>query len=71
MKYSLHTNPLTKNSDYMVVPQDIENYGIEEVIIQITGPGSILKKTECRGVIYAFLEKVAENAEKGSFLFFY
>ena len=65
MKYCLHANPLTKNGDFMAVPQDIENYGIEEVITQITGPGSILKKTECRAVIYAFLDKVAENAEKG------
>lgn len=65
VKYSLHNNPLTENGDYVAIPQEVENFSIEDVINQITGPGSILKKTECRAVIYAFLDQVADNAGKG------
>ena len=66
MKYALYKNHLTQGeNDYVAIPQSTENLKIEDIISQITKPGSILKQTECVAVIHDFFNAVATNLEQG------
>jgi hypothetical protein len=66
LKYALYPNRLTQGEDdYRAIPQSMMNEGIEEVIGQITIPGSILKETECVAVIHEFFRVISENLKNG------
>jgi hypothetical protein len=66
LKYALYRNPLTQGeNDYMAVPQSLPNKRIEDIIEQITKPGSILKQTECVAVIHDFFRAITENLKEG------
>ncbi len=65
--YSLVDNPLTVDNKEDCRAQ-VQNYlyrGVEDIVKQITIPGSILKDTECVAVINAFLKVVTANLEEG------
>lgn len=65
--YSLVDNPLTVDNKEDCRAQ-VQNYlyrGVEDVVKQITIPGSILKDTECVAVINAFFKVVTTNLEEG------
>lgn len=66
LNYALYRNHLTEGeNDYTAIPQSLVNKKIEDVIHQITKPGSILKETECVAVIHDFFRAIAENLEEG------
>lgn len=66
LKYALFDNKMTEDpDDYMAIVQEAQNKNLDDIIKQITVPGSILKETECRAVIGDFLKKLAENAQEG------
>lgn len=66
LKYALYRNHLTKGeNDFKAIAQGYEIKSIEDIIRQITIPGSILKETECVAVIYNFFGCIAENLEEG------
>jgi len=66
LQYALYRNHLTEGEDdYTAIPQSLVNKNIEEIIHQITKPGSILKETECVAVIHDFFKAVAENLREG------
>lgn len=66
LKYALYRNHLTKGEhDYTGVPQSLENKKIEDIIHQITVPGSILKETECVAVIHDFFKAISTNLKEG------
>lgn len=65
-KFALFRNHLTGNdNDYLAVPQSTENKRTEDIIHQITIPGSILKETECAAVINDFFKAIASNLQEG------
>ena len=62
MKYALYRNHLTEGeNDFSAIPLSQINKKIEDVIVQITKPGSILKQTECVVVIHGFFRAISEN----------
>ncbi len=65
--YSLVDNPLTVDNkeDCRAQVQDYTYRQIEDIVNQITVPGSILKDTECVAVINAFLKAITANLEAG------
>jgi hypothetical protein len=66
LKYALYPNPLTKRgNDFKAIAQSFEIISIEDIIRQITIPGSILKETECAAVIHDFFKAIAHNLEEG------
>ena len=66
LKYALYRNHLTKGeNDYSAMPQSLINKKIEDIIQQITTPGSILKQTECVAVIHDFFRAISENLNEG------
>lgn len=65
--YALHRNYLTEGEDdYTAIPQSSTNKKIEDIIKQITIPGSILKETECVAVIHQFLRAIGTNLGEGT-----
>ena len=65
-KYSLTRNHFKKNvKQYVAKPQDIHFLSLDDVIKQMVGRGSILKRTECYAVLEAFFHCVAENLTEG------
>lgn len=66
LKYALYLNHLKEsNDDYIAMPQEQKYKRIEDIIHQITLPGSILKETECKAVIHDFMKAVATNLKNG------
>lgn len=66
LQYALYLNHLTEGeNDYTAVPQSLVNKKIEDIIPQITKPGSILKETECVAVIHDFFKAISENLNEG------
>ena len=66
LQYALFRNRLTQgDNDYMAIPQSLSNKKIEDIIKQITKPGSILKETECVAVIHDFFGAISENLKDG------
>lgn len=66
LKYALYPNHLTKReNDFKAIAQSYEIKHIEDIINQITFPGSILKETECMAVIHDFFKAIATNLEEG------
>lgn len=66
LKYALFRNRLTQGeNDYVAIPQSLSNKKIEDIINQITVPGSILKETECVAVIHDFFRAITENLKNG------
>ena len=66
LKYALYRNPLTQGeNDYTAIPQSLPSKRIEDIIQQITKPGSILKQTECVAVIHDFFTAITENLKEG------
>lgn len=66
LQYSLELNPLTERpDDYKAVVRNPRNVEIQDVIKQITKPGSILKETECNAVINDFLSALCQNMSEG------
>ena len=66
LKYALYPSTITKGkNDHLAIPQGRINSTIEEIIHQITGPGSILKETECVAVIHDFFKAIAGNLKEG------
>lgn len=66
INFCLYDNPMTPD------PNDRRAMIVEttmrtrlEVINQITGPGSILKPTECEAVLTAFFKQLGTNLEQG------
>jgi len=66
LNFALYENHLTADpTDYVAVVQDVKVHDLDEVIEQITGPGSILKPTECQTVLRDFFLKLTENLRNG------
>ena len=66
LKYALYPSTITKGEDdHLAIPQGRINSNIEEIIHQITGPGSILKETECVAVIHDFFNVISGNLKEG------
>lgn len=64
--YSLVDNPLTDDQeDCRAQVQSYVYRQTEDIVNQITVPGSILKNTECVAVINAFLKAITANLEQG------
>lgn len=51
--------------DYLAIVQDLKSSNRAQIIKGLTGPGSILKETECEAVLKAFFKKLAANLEEG------
>lgn len=67
MKYALYRNYLTEGeNDFSAIPLSQTNKKIEDIIGQITKPGSILKQTECVAVIHDFFRAISENLVEGT-----
>jgi len=67
MKYALYRNHLTEGeNDFSAIPLSLTNKKIEDIITQITKPGSILKQTECVAVIHDFFRAISENLIEGT-----
>jgi len=49
----------------MAIPQSLNNKKIDDIIRQITKPGSILKETECVAVVHDFFKAISENLKEG------
>jgi hypothetical protein len=63
----LQTNHLTERpDDYMAVVSNVVYKSEDDIIKQITGPGSILKPTECVAVISAYWGAITENLKEGT-----
>ena len=70
LKYALYRNHLTEGeNDFSAIPLSLTNKKIEDIIAQITKPGSILKQTECVAVIHDFFRAI--KADGGHDVFFY
>ncbi len=66
LKYSLYDNPITPDpTDFMAVVQDSEKVTVEELIKEVTVPGSILKETECVAVFHAILKALGKKLHEG------
>ncbi len=66
LKFALYDNPVTPDpNDYMAIVQDPVKRTIDEIVAQMTTPGSILKETECVAVMHRFFKILGENLEKG------
>lgn len=66
IEISLLDNKLTPNPvDRRAMVQNRKKKRVKDLINQITGPGSILKDTECVAVIEAFLKAIAGNLQEG------
>ena len=66
INYVLYPNPITPNpDDCRAVIVNKSNYVTDQVIVQITGEGSILKPTECNAVIDAFHRQIGLNLAQG------
>lgn len=66
LQYSLVDNPLTDDQeDRRAQVQSYVFRQTEDIVSQITVPGSILKNTECVAVINAFLKAITANLEEG------
>ena len=66
LDYSLHENVLTKDeTDYMAMIQNSQKCGIDDVIDDITGPGSILKETESVAVTHAVFKALGKRLARG------
>lgn len=66
LHYALYPNHLTgSENNYLAIPQSPVNKRIEDVIHQITNPGSILKETECVAVIHDFFRAISTNLKEG------
>ncbi len=66
LKYALYRNRLTKKPNaYTAIPQAYEIKGIEDIIHQLTQPGSILKETECVAVINDFFKALSYQLKEG------
>ena len=66
LEFALYENHLTADpTDYVAVVQDVTVRDLDQVIEQITGPGSILKPTECQTVLRDFFLKLTENLRNG------
>lgn len=67
LKYALYRNHLTEGeNDFSAIPLSLTNKKIEDIIAQITKPGSILKQTECVAVIHDFFRAISENLKEGT-----
>ncbi len=69
MDYTLYENKLTADiaDDFVARVVNTETKNREDVIAEITGPGSILKKTECNAVIENYWEKIISSVETGAY----
>lgn len=66
LKYSLYDNPVTPDpTDFMAIVQDSEKVTVEELIQEVTVPGSILKETECVAVFHAILKALGKKLHEG------
>lgn len=66
LQHSLVDNPLTEDpDDCRAQVQAYKRKRVEDIVSQITIPGSILKETECVAVINAFFKAIATNLEAG------
>jgi len=66
LKISLELNNLTERpDDYMAVVRNVVYKDFSGILKQLTGPGSILKETECVAVINAFWGAIGENLKEG------
>lgn len=66
LKFALYPNHLTESEDdYTAMPQEQKFKRIEDIIHQITLPGSILKETECTAVIHDCFKAIAANLKDG------
>jgi hypothetical protein len=63
---SLQHNPLTQRpNDFMAIVRDVIYKDTGQIIKQMTGPGSILKETECLAVINSYWGAINENLKEG------
>ncbi len=69
MEYTLYENKLTTeiDDDYVARLVNVETKTREDVVAEITGPGSILKSTECNAVLTAYWEKIASMVQNGAY----
>jgi len=66
LQINLQLNPLTeKPNDFMAVVTNVVYKTEDDIIGQMTGPGSILKNTECVAVIHAYWNTISENLKEG------
>jgi hypothetical protein len=66
LQITLQPNPLTeKPNDFMAMVTNVVYKTEGDIIRQITGPGSILKTTECVAVIHAYWDSISENLKEG------
>lgn len=66
LQISIEQNYLTEEpDDYMAVVRNVPYRDFNDVIKQMTGPGSILKETECVAVINAFWNTIETNLSQG------
>nr|WP_319400183.1 DUF4469 domain-containing protein [uncultured Carboxylicivirga sp.] len=69
MNYTLYENKLTADveDDYMARLVNVTTMNREELVTQITGPGSILKETECNAVIGDYWKQIIQFLSNGTF----
>lgn len=66
LKYALYRSQLNgRQNTYTAIPQAYEIKNIEDIIHQLTGPGSILKETECVAVIHDFFKALSSQLHEG------
>lgn len=66
LEISLQPNHLTERpDDFMAIVRNVIYRTTDDIIEQMTVPGSILKKTECRAVINDYWNTIGENLKEG------
>lgn len=67
LKYSLYNNHFTENDpdDRLARPVDVKVNSREDLIEEITGPGSILKPTESNAVINSYWRTISDYISRG------
>lgn len=66
LQISLEPNYLTERpDDFMALVRNVVYKDFKGVLKQLTGPGSILKETECVAVINAYWNAINENLKEG------
>jgi len=69
MNYTLYKNKLTADVEdyYMARLVNVSTMNREDLVAQITGPGSILKETECNAVIADYWKQIIQFSSNGTF----
>ncbi|UXP31953.1 hypothetical protein N6H18_16535 [Reichenbachiella agarivorans] len=67
LRYTLRENKITKDipDDYVGVPYEVTMHTREDLVLGITGSGSILKPTESNAVIDAYWGQIAKWISEG------